>query len=243
MTGTHERALIQSYFDGIGFERLHTIYGEEQCSGFRALVRKGHSEVVRTALSWLYPDIADKTVLDAGCGAGALSVPLAAAGAAVDAVDFSEKMIEAARERADLAGIPAHRLRFATSDLMSIEGSYDTVICIDVLARYSSAGAAHLLAHLTSLTKSRLILTYTPKGTMDRLWLAIGNYCARRKQAAPLYTHHEADITKTLHSLGWAIHRKVDVTAGWRSYFCCLLECRRLGSNIEYADDLLEVWY
>src|SRR5829696_8442645 len=132
MTGTHERALIQSYFDGIGFERLHTIYGDDPCSGFRLRVREGHSDVVRTVLSWLTQDTAAKTVLDAGCGTGSLSIPLAAAGYTVDAVDFSQKMIEAAREKAARAFIPETRLRFVESDFMSIRGSYDTVVCVDV---------------------------------------------------------------------------------------------------------------
>jgi magnesium-protoporphyrin O-methyltransferase len=118
---------------------------------------------------------------------------------------------------------------------MSIRGSYDTVVCIDVVARYSSHAAAALLAHLTSLATSRLILTYTPKGWLDRLWLAIGNHFAKRKHAAPLYTHREADIAAELRLRGWTIHRKAKVTAGWRSYFCCVLECRPSESP--------EVWY
>jgi magnesium-protoporphyrin O-methyltransferase len=245
MTGTHERALIRSYFDGIGFERLHRIYGEDPCSGFRAMVRKGHSEVLGTVLSWLRAEqaIAGHTILDAGCGSGTVSIPLAAAGATVHAVDFSEKMIEAARERADRESISTDRLRFAVCDFMSVRGSYDTVLSIDVLARYSTAASTALLAHLTSLASSRLILTYTPKGLLDRLWLAIGNRYASRRKAAPLYTHREADIGTALGSLGWTVHREVRVAAGFRSYFCCLLECRRREAGLECAGDFPEVWY
>jgi magnesium-protoporphyrin O-methyltransferase len=239
MTGTNERALIQSYFDGIGFERLHTIYGDDPCSSFRLRVREGHSEVVRTVLSWLTEYPARKTVLDAGCGSGSLSIGLAAAGHTVDAVDFSQKMIESAREKATRAFIPDTRLRFVASDFMSIRGSYDTVVCIDVLARYSTSASTSLLAHLTSLATSRLILSYTAKGMLDRLWLAIGNRYAKGKQAAPLYTHREADITAALDSLGWTVHRKVKVAAGLRSYFCCLVECRRSASACEFP----EIWY
>jgi magnesium-protoporphyrin O-methyltransferase len=245
MTGTHERALIQSYFDGIGFERLHRIYGEDPCSGFRAMVRKGHREVLGTVQSWLDAEdaVAGKTMLDAGCGSGTMSIPLAAAGATVHAVDFSEKMIAAARERAGPEGIPADRLRFAVSDLMSVRGSFDTVLCIDVLARYSTIASTALLAHLTSLAASRLILTFTPKGLLDRLWLAIGNRYASRRNAAPLYTHREADIVTALGALGWTIHREVSVAAGFRSYFCRLLECRRREAGLEYTGDFPEVWY
>ena len=126
---------------------------------------------------------------------------------------------------------------------MSVRGSYDTVVCIDVLARYSGGAAATLLAHLTSLATSRLILTYTPKGLLDGLWLAIGNHFAKRKHAAPLYTHREADIAAALRLRGWTIHRKAEVASGWRSYFCCVLECRPSGSDVEYASELPEIWY
>jgi magnesium-protoporphyrin O-methyltransferase len=209
------------------------------------MLRRGHCEVIGTVLFWLdaHQGIAGKTILDAGCGAGTLSIPLAAAGATVDAVDFSEKMIEAARERAGREGIRANRLRFALGDFMSIQGSYDTVVCIDVLARYSTAGSTALLGHLTSLAKSRVIFTYTPKKALDRLWLAIGNRYAKHKQAAPLYTHPEADIKTALRALGWTVHREVEVAAGFRSYFCRLLECRRSGADIECAGDFSEVWY
>jgi magnesium-protoporphyrin O-methyltransferase len=209
------------------------------------MVRKGHSEVLGTVLSWLHAEqaIAGNTILDAGCGSGTASIPLAATGATVHAADFSEKMIEAARERAGRESIPADRLSFAVCDFMSIRGSYDTVLCIDVLARYSTAASTALLAHLTSLASSRLILTYTPKGPLDRLWLAIGNRYANRRKAAPLYTHRESDIRTALDSLGWTIHREVKVAAGFRSYFCRLLECGRREAGVEYAGDFPEVWY
>lgn len=48
-----------------------------------------------------------ESVLDMGCGTGALSAPLAAAGSAVVAADFSSGMLDAARARFAQAGVAA----------------------------------------------------------------------------------------------------------------------------------------
>lgn len=245
MNVIEERGRIQSYFDGQGFERLSAIYGEEKCRGFRAVVRQGHTEVVRTIVSWLSTDkpLDGQSVLDAGCGAGALSVPLAAAGARVEGVDFSSRMIDAARDRAAARGVPAERLRFTACDFLSVTSVYDVVVCVDVLARYSPQAPAGLLAHLSGRAVSRLILTYAPKGLLDRLWLAIGNRFAKRSGAARLYTHRDSDIANLLHSSGWTIRRRHRVSAGFRSYFCCMVECRRNSLDTDTGEGFQEVWY
>ena len=79
MMDTQIKDGIQSYFDGAGFESLRQVYGDEACDGFRRAIRRGHSEVVETVVSWLGPgqDSDVRSVLDAGCGTGALAVPLA----------------------------------------------------------------------------------------------------------------------------------------------------------------------
>jgi len=144
----------------------------------------------------------------------------------VDAIDFSAKMIEAAKERASRAQAPPERLRFAIGDLSSVSESYDAVVCIDVFARYSTEASMEILKRLSSLARSRMIFTFTPKKVMDPVLLAIGGLVAKRRQAPPLYTHSKEAIAKTLGSLGWTIHRQTQVSAGWNSYFCCLVEAR-----------------
>jgi magnesium-protoporphyrin O-methyltransferase len=233
---------IQSYFDGAGFERLRVIYGEEQCTGFRRIVRQGHQQVVDTLLSWLGPQngVKSQTVLDAGCGTGSLSIPLAQAGAVVHGVDFSERMIETAQNRARQLGVPAGRLVFDVRDLKSISQSYDTVVCIDVFARYSTEAAIDMLRDLSSLARGSLIFTFTPKTVLDYLLHAIGGVYAKRNQALPLYTHSRKDIVNAVESFGWTIHREAKFSAGFGSYFCRLVEVRRRNPE---DSGVPEIWF
>jgi magnesium-protoporphyrin O-methyltransferase len=233
---------IQSYFDGAGFERLSVIYGEEQLSGFQRVVRQGHRQVVDTALSWLCPrnSAESQTVLDAGCGTGLLSIPLAQAGAVVDGIDFSERMIEAAKHRARQLGLRSGRLDLSVRDLKSISRRYEAVVCIDVFARYSTPAAIDMLRHLSSLARERLIFTFTPKTVLDYLLRAIGAIHARRSKALPLYTHSRKSIVNALESFGWTIHREVRFSAGFRSYFCNLVEAQRRDPK-DFG--LAEIWF
>jgi magnesium-protoporphyrin O-methyltransferase len=233
---------IQSYFDGAGFDRLSVIYGEEQLSGFRRVVREGHRNVVETVLSWLSPrnSAQSQTVLDAGCGTGSLSIPLAQAGAVVDGIDFSERMIETARNRAHDLGPASGRLELSVRDLKSISRQYDAVVCIDVFARYSTPSAIDILRHLSSLARERLIFTFTPKTVLDYLLRAIGAIHARRSKALPLYTHSAKAILNAVESFGWTVHREVKFSSGFRSYFCTLVEARR--RDVEDSG-LAEIWF
>ena len=83
----------------------------------------------------------DRVVLDIGCGAARNAVPLALAGWRVVGTDNSRPMLEAARERATLAG--AHRARFVEAEMDALpvsDGSADLVVAHGIwnLARSST---------------------------------------------------------------------------------------------------------
>jgi len=72
------------------------------------------------------------------------------------------------------------------------------------------------------------------------LWHFIGALYARRNQALPLYTHRREAILNALESLGWTIYREAKVSAGFRSYFCRLVEVRRRADE-DFA--IPEYWF
>jgi ubiquinone/menaquinone biosynthesis C-methylase UbiE len=76
----------------------------------------------------LIGDVAGLDVADVGCGTGRHAVRLAAAGARVTALDFSDRMLEAARRKAGAAAV-----RFVAHDvtrpLPLPDAAFDRVLC------------------------------------------------------------------------------------------------------------------
>ncbi len=229
MLSSEEDRLVRAYFEGTGYERFERTYGAGRCSRFQAYVREGHAETIETALSWLHSerDLGGLSICDAGCGVGALSIPLALAGARVHGVDFSQRMVAAARRRAEealgLAGNPSFEVR----DFTALRGEYHTVACIDVLARYPLQRVMELLAHLSRLATDRLVLSFTPNALFDGMLLKIGNSIAQRRRAPRLHTHRTEVLTRFLATLGWEVKRRRAVAAPFKLYHCCLLELWR----------------
>lgn len=82
------------------------------------------------------------SVADLGCGTGSLSVLLASAGHEVAGVDIAPRMIDAARAKAEAAGVSA---RFRVADAASPglpEGDFDVVLARHVLWAMPDVDAA-----------------------------------------------------------------------------------------------------
>lgn len=117
------------------------------------------------------------TVCDAGCGTGSLAIPLSLYGADVLASDISNAMVEEAQARFRRASNKVESLtepRFETKDLESLTGKYDTVTCLDVMIHYPQDKADEMIAHLASLSKQRLIISFAPKTTFYSILKRIG---------------------------------------------------------------------
>lgn len=69
-------------------------------------------------------------VLDVGCGYGRITLPLARVGYAVQGMDLSPGMIEAARAAADAEGLAAGLTVASMTHLPYAAGSFDAVICL-----------------------------------------------------------------------------------------------------------------
>lgn len=78
----------------------------------------------------------ESIVLDAGCGTGKCSIPLAKQGFEVIGVDISEKAIEVARQKAEAAKLP---IIFRVEDLEALpfeDNTFDVVFCGGVLHHF-----------------------------------------------------------------------------------------------------------
>ena len=129
-------------------------------------------------------DLADKSVLDIGCGAGLLSEAMASAGARVTGVDAAENNINIARDHARMSGLD---IDYQHGTVEAVQGQqFDVVLnmevvehVVDVAAFISSCcdcvkpGGMQIVATLNRNPKSWLfaivgaehVLRWLPRGT------------------------------------------------------------------------------
>ncbi|NJK29380.1 MAG: magnesium protoporphyrin IX methyltransferase [Acaryochloris sp. SU_5_25] len=227
MTSTDDKAIVQDYFNTVGFERWRRIYGDGDVNKVQKNIRIGHQQTVDTVLAWLKADgnLSGQTFCDAGCGVGSLSIPLAEMGIQVAASDISSKMVEEAQARAQAQLGQNQNPTFRVQDLEKLYGSYDTVICLDVLIHYPDSKVPEMITHLASLAKSRLILSFAPWTVGYMLLKIIGNFFPGPSKATRAYLHREFDICDILRSQGWIIKRKAMTKTSF--YFSRLIEAHR----------------
>ena len=88
----------------------------------------------------LLGDVRGLSVLDLGCGTGRHALRLAAAGAVVHAIDFSEAMLDQARRKPGAEGI-TFRVHDLAAPLPFAAGSFDRVVCGLVVDHIADLGA------------------------------------------------------------------------------------------------------
>ncbi len=226
-----DKAIVENYFNSIGFERWQRIYGDGEVNKVQLDIRVGHQQTIDTVLAWLKADdnLPGRTICDAGCGVGSLSIPLAAAGAQVFASDLSEKMVAEASEVAKATLGQAENPKFIVQDLEGLSGTYHTVICLDVLIHYPEDKASEMISHLSSLASDRLILSFAPKTPCYSLLKKIGDFFPGPSKATRAYLHRESNIRQILADCGWQIERTA--LSKTRFYFSRILEAVKPASH------------
>ncbi len=220
----NDKEIVRNYFNSVGFGRWQRIYGDGEVNRVQAQIRLGHQKTVDNVLDWLKADgnLDKLTVCDAGCGVGSLSLPLADLGVKVFASDISEKMVTEAQSRAVNPSNP----QFSVSDLETLSGTYDTVICLDVLIHYPIEDAKSMIEHLASLSQSRLILSFAPKTVFYSILKKVGDFFPGPSKATRAYLHSKAEITTTLTKAGFEIKRQALNSKPF--YYSQLLEAVRI---------------
>ncbi|MBS1171094.1 MAG: ubiG [Burkholderiaceae bacterium] len=142
-------------------------------------------------LQWIeqHAPLADKTVLDIGCGGGILTESMAKAGARVAGIDLTEQVLEVAKLHSLDSGANVRYERIAAEDLAAREpGQYDVVTCMEMLEHVPDpASVVHACAtllkpggkaffstlnrnaksYLFAIIGAEQLLRLLPKGTHD----------------------------------------------------------------------------
>jgi magnesium-protoporphyrin O-methyltransferase len=222
-----DKTIVKEYFNATGFDRWRNIYGDGQVNKVQLDIRQGHQQTIDKVVNWLKEDgnLAHLTICDAGCGVGSLTIPLAQEGSMVFASDISAKMVGEAAQRIKQVMTNPRNIRLGVQDLESIRGEYDTVICLDVLIHYPTEEAAAMIKHLSSLAKSRLILSFAPKTFFLTILKRIGEFFPGPSKTTRAYQHKEEDIIKILQDNGFQIKRTGMTSTNF--YYSRLLEAVR----------------
>lgn len=225
-TGVDDKKVVKEYFNGEGFERWQKIYGEtDDVNPVQKDIRVGHAQTVEKILGWLDgPQISGKTVCDAGCGTGSLSIPLASRGAVVSGSDISAAMVSEAevraRERLQGERMPS----FKTSDLEALDGKYDCVCCVDVLIHYPPEKLESMVGRLAGLSKERVILSFAPKTWYYTLLKRVGELFPGKSKTTRAYLHEEEVVEGALRKAGFEVTRREMTSTNF--YFSRLLEAK-----------------
>ena len=202
-----EKAEVKGYFETTGFDRWNRIYSDsDDVNNVQRNIRLGHQKTVDNVLAWLQEqgNLAGRSFCDAGCGVGSLSIPLAQLGAgSIAASDLSEAMTTEAARRAAAAAIPTSQLSFTASDLESLSGRYDTVICLDVFIHYPQAPAEDMVRHLASMAEKHLIVSFAPYTPLLAILKGIGQLFPGPSKTTRAYTLKEEGIVKAAAEAGF----------------------------------------
>lgn len=216
-----EKGVVREYFNTTGFERWRRIYGQDEVNWVQQDIRQGHERTLDTVLSWL-ESVKDLQICDAGCGVGSLAIPLAQRGAQVQASDISEQMVGEARQRAESQGLQ-NNPHFLVSDLEHLQGSFDVVICLDVMIHYPEADALRMVEQLTQLARQRLIFSFAPKTPLLTALKKIGEFFPGPSKTTRAYQHREQALVQQLQALGWEVKQRETIRS--RFYFAWILNC------------------
>ena len=149
-------------------------------------------------------------VLDAGCGPGRLSIPLAhrvAPTGEVVALDLQPEMLVRVRERAAAQSVTNIRtlqasLEHGSPQFASIKQSFDRALLVTVLGELPDAQGALLALHdllkpdaVLSVTEMILDPDYVPQGRLATLATAVGFTIDRRFGNAAMYTMNLRKLT------------------------------------------------
>lgn len=156
------RGEIRTYFDRTAVEGWKRLAGNGPLSAIRETVRRGRAKMRTAIVSALPADLSGWRVLDAGCGAGALSVELARRGADVVGIDVAPSIVEFARDNLP-TDLGRGSIAYAAGDMLAKElGQFDAVVAMDSLIHYEPETAIDSLARLAARTERQIVFTFAP---------------------------------------------------------------------------------
>lgn len=219
------RARVETYFDKTATRTWERLTSEAPVSRIRQTVRAGRDRMRALMLTRLPADLKGHRVLDAGCGAGQMTIELARRGAEVLATDISPALVEIAAARLPEDLRP--QVTFTSGDMLSPAlGHFDHVIAMDSLIYYNAEDIGQALAGLETRTGGHIVFTVAPRTpALMTMWYA-GKLFPRSDRSPVMIPHAAGKLAQAARAQGVArpVSAVERVTSGF--YISQLMEMR-----------------
>ncbi|MFK7869397.1 MAG: magnesium protoporphyrin IX methyltransferase [Roseobacter sp.] len=195
------RARVETYFDRTATKTWERLTSDAPVSRIRQTVREGRDQMRDVLLGCLPKDLTGRRVLDAGCGAGQMSLELAKRGAEVVGVDISPALIEVASKR--LPDAYRGQVSFTSGDMLRPSlGSFDHVIAMDSLIYYTAQDIGTALVQLEKRTSGNMVFTVAPRTrALMTMWYA-GKLFPRSDRSPVMVPHAPSGLSITAKAQG-----------------------------------------
>jgi len=222
------RGELKTYFDRTALDAWKKFASDEPLGRIRETVRNGRAQMRNAILARFPEDLSGWRILDAGCGAGAMSLALAERGADVVAIDLSPEIVRHAASAMPALKGGGH-IRFLSGDMLADDlGSFDAVVAMDSLIHYRLSDTVNALSRLCRRTRDRITFTFAPRTPPLALMHMTGRLFPRSERAPaiqPVTRAALADrIGRDLILGGWRIADGERVSCGF--YTSELMELR-----------------
>lgn len=161
----------------------------------------------------------ESTVLDLGCGKGAVSIHVASRGSSVQGIDISEKAVEAARKDAERFGLT--NVHFSAGDIAKVDlkESYDVIICFDVIEHIQEDELMFKKINRLLRTGGKLLLRVPSESApMHRLRIFLRGYDGFDRFVGHLRRYSKTSITSLLDKSGFRMLEMEDVEGVLRNF-------------------------
>ena len=211
-----QREKLAAYFDGTAQKAWIDLTSDTKVSGIRATVRAGRDEMRGTLLAWLPVDMRRTSLLDAGCGTGALSMEAACRGAEITAIDVAGGLVDIAAKRA--GGFTGHgKIHWRTGDMLDPNlGTFDHIVAMDSLIHYSPEDMVTTLAKLTARCNRSVLFTFAPHTPLLGAMHKVGKVFPRSDRSPAIVPVAEKNLRERLAALAeWRVARSHRVSSGF----------------------------
>lgn len=179
------RDQLTTYFDQTAAAAWRALTSNDPVSRIRATVRAGRDDMRSTLLGWLPADLGGLSLLDAGCGTGALAIEAARRGADVIAVDVAANLVEVARERAGAETLSGS-IEFRVGDMLAAApAEVDHVVAMDSLIHYDTDDVCKLVADFSNRARHSVLFTSAPWTPALAMMHFVGRLIPHHNHRAP----------------------------------------------------------